>query len=101
MLDPVLLALAPVVLAAYAVGTATGFGSAILTLALGVHLAPLTRLVPDVVILNVVYGAWLFARHRRHVDLRRLLGEVLPLMGLGLPVGLALPLPPPASRSEE
>lgn len=89
-LDPRLLPLAGVVLLSFATGAATGFGSVIIALSLGLYLYPLHRLLPVLVLLDAVLSAYLVVRHRRHIAGAWLFGRILPLLGVGLAVGVAL-----------
>lgn len=85
-----LAALAGVVLAAFAVETALGFGATVIAVALGAFLLPLDVVLPAFVPLNVALSLYVAARYRRDVDRRLLLGRIVPLMGIGLPAGLFL-----------
>ena len=87
MPSPDLLILAAIVFGAFLVGGATGFGSSVLTLTLAVHFFPIDFLVPVVVPLNLVLYGYLALRHRREVDRALLLRRILPLCGLGMPLG--------------
>lgn len=85
-----LLILALIVFGAYTTQAMTGFGSIIIALALGAQLYPLAQLLPVLVALNVPLCLYLVVRHRRHLQGRLLLGEILPWMGLGLGIGVLL-----------
>ena len=61
-----------------------------IALALGVHLFPLGELLPVFVPLGLFVSSWLALRGRAFVDRRLLLARILPWMGLGLGVGLAI-----------
>ncbi len=88
-LDPVtLLALALIVLLAYAAEAALGFGCNVLALTLASPLLPLEELLPVLVGLNLVVSVVILVRHHPEVDRRALLRRILPLAGLGLPVGM-------------
>jgi uncharacterized membrane protein YfcA len=80
--------LGAVVLVAFAVEGTIGFGATVVTVALGAFLLPIEALLPAFVPVNMVLSLYLAARYRRDVDRRLLLARVLPLMGLGLPLGL-------------
>ena len=82
--------LAPVVFAAFLTGSALGFGSTLVAVTLGVFLCPLEDLLPAFVPLNVVLSIYLVGRYRRSIEWRLLLRRVIPLTGLGLPVGMLL-----------
>lgn len=74
----------------FAVEATTGFGATVIALALGVHLFTLGELLPVFVPLGLLLSSWLALRGRAHVDRRLLLARILPWMGLGLAVGLAI-----------
>lgn len=82
-----LVALCAIVAGAFFVEALTGFGSTVLTVAFGAQLVPLDALLPAVVPVNLALSTYMVVRHGRHVDRRLLLREVLPLMGLGFPLG--------------
>ena len=88
--DPRFWAFAGVVALSFAVEATTGFGATVIALALGVHLFSLGELLPVFVPLGLPVSAWLALRGRAHVDRRLLLTRILPWMGLGLGVGLAV-----------
>jgi uncharacterized membrane protein YfcA len=79
-----------VVALSFAVEATTGFGATVIALALGVHLFSLGELLPVFVPLGLFVSSWLALRGRAHVDRRLLLARILPWMGLGLVVGLAI-----------
>ncbi len=88
--DGIFLVLALIVLFAFSVEAAAGFGSTVLALALGVHLYPIPRLLPLIVPLNLVLELYLVTRHGAHVDRPLLWRRIVPLMGAGVAVGFAL-----------
>jgi uncharacterized membrane protein YfcA len=88
--DGMFVLLALIVLFAFTVEAAAGFGSTVLTLALGVHLYPIPRLLPLIVPLNLVLELYLVTRHGGHVDRSLLWRQIVPLMGIGVAVGFAL-----------
>ena len=88
MTSVVLLAL--VVFVAFLVEATLGFGATIVTVVLGVLLFPLDVLLPAFVPLNLVLSLYLVGRYRRHVAWRLLLLRIVPLMGLGMPLGIFL-----------
>ena len=79
-----------VITVGYMVGTAVGFGSAILSLTFGLLFFPLSLLVPVIVPLNLVICIYLVGRHRQGIDFKRLLKQILPLSMLGMPLGIWL-----------
>lgn len=90
-LPPATLAgLALVVLAAFTVETALGFGATVVAVALGSFLAPIDTVLPAFVPLNIALSLYVAVRYRRDTDLRLLLRRIVPLMGLGMPAGIVL-----------
>lgn len=79
-----------IVFVAFLAEAVVGFGSTVLTVTLGANLYSLGVLLPAFVPVNLALSAYLVARHHRNIDRAVLLGRVLPLVGLGLPAGLAL-----------
>ena len=65
---PAQLSLAAIVLAAFGMEAAMGFGCNVLAVTLGVHLLPLRQLLPVLIILNLVVSAFIAARHRRLIS---------------------------------
>lgn len=91
MLAPsALAALAAVVLAAFTVETALGFGATVVTVALGSFVAPIEVILPAFVPVNIALSLVLAVRNRRDIDRRILFRRIAPLMGLGLPAGMFL-----------
>jgi uncharacterized membrane protein YfcA len=87
--DPRFWLLAAIVLGAFGVEAATGFGATVIAVSLGVHLFPLDALLPVLVPLGLVLSASIAWRERAHTDRRLLARRILPLMGLGLAFGIA------------
>lgn len=81
-----LLALAVTV--AFAVETIAGFGATVISVSLAAHLFPVHELLPVLVPLNVLLSTYLVARYRAHVDRKLLATRILPLAGLGMPLGM-------------
>jgi uncharacterized membrane protein YfcA len=77
-----------IVAAAFTVEAALGFGASLVMVTLGALLLDIRSLLVAVVPLNVTLSLWLVVRGRRHVDTRLLFRAVLPLMALGLPLGM-------------
>lgn len=84
------LILAAIVLLAFGVEAAMGFGCNVLALTLGVHLYPLEQLLPVLVGLNLVVSLYIVVRHRAAIAWPVLLRRVLPPMLLGMPLGMLL-----------
>lgn len=82
--------LAAIVFVAFVVEATLGFGATIVTVVLGVLLYPLDVLLPAFVPLNLVLSLYLLTRYRRHVAWRLLLTRIVPLMGVGMPLGMFL-----------
>jgi uncharacterized membrane protein YfcA len=88
--EPRFWAFAGIVALAFTVEATAGFGATMIAVALGVHLLPLGTLLPTFVPLGLLLSSWLVFRGRHFVDRRLLLTRILPRMGLGLLVGLAI-----------
>jgi uncharacterized membrane protein YfcA len=85
--DPSFPILVLIVIAAFTVEAATGFGAMIIALALGAFFLPLTALLAPLVLLDVLLCGYLALRHRGAIDLAWLLRRVLPLMTIGVLLG--------------
>ena len=68
----------------------TGFGGAVIALAMGAQLLPIQTLVPILVPLSVCLGIVMVWRHRGHIDRPLLLRVMLPGMLTGAAVGYAI-----------
>ncbi len=90
MIDGPLLALCAVVLVANAVQTAIGFGSMVICMTIAASFWPVLELPPLLVPLSIAQTGLVILRHHHAVDRRLLLRRVLPLMGGGTAVGLAI-----------
>lgn len=92
--DPIagatLAALAVIVFAAFTVESAIGFGATVVTVALASFIAPIEAILPSFVPINMILSGYLTLRYRRDVDRRLLFRRIVPLMGLGLPIGVML-----------
>lgn len=88
--DPQFWLLAAIVAGAFAIEATSGFGATILIVTFGVHLFPLTSLLPVIVPLGLVLSIALAWRNRAHVDRTLVVSRILPLMGAGLALGLAI-----------
>jgi hypothetical protein len=78
-----------IVLASFTTEAFAGFGSIVIAVTLGSHLYAIEEMLPLVVPTNLVLSGYLVARHRGHVAWRLLATGVLPLMGVGVALGLA------------
>src|SRR5688572_25993932 len=88
--DPRFWVFAAIVALAFAADASTGFGATVIALALGIHLFPLGELLPVFVPLGLFVSAWIALRGRAHVARGLLLARILPWMGIGLALGLAV-----------
>ncbi len=86
-LDARLAVLALIVLGSFTTAAATGFGSIVIALAIGLHLYPIHELLPVLVLLDTGLNGYLVWRHHRTIAWRGLLGSLLPLLALGMVVG--------------
>ncbi|MBI2058521.1 MAG: sulfite exporter TauE/SafE family protein [Nitrospirae bacterium] len=77
-----------IVAVAHAVETITGFGATIIALSAGAFFLPLDSLVVALVLVGWLQSLWLVARGFRHVEWKFLLYQVLPLCGIGFPLGI-------------
>jgi uncharacterized membrane protein YfcA len=68
----------------------TGFGGTIIVVTLAAHLYGIGFLVPTILPINLAISVYLIARYHARVDRKELLRRILPLTGLGLPIGYAL-----------
>ena len=87
-MDSNFLWLASFVLIAYTTQAMTGFGSVIIAVTLGSHFYPLEILLPILVPLDVLLNSYIVTRYRKTVDKTILFRKIVPLMGLGLLVGI-------------
>lgn len=78
------LAFALVVVAAYTVQTATGFGAMLVCVTLGAQLIGLETVIRLMVPLSFLQTGYIVIRHRDGIDWGLLLKRVLPLMTLGM-----------------
>ena len=78
------LAFALVVVAAYTVQTATGFGAMLVCVTLGAQLIGLEEVIRLMVPLSFIQTGYIVIRHRDGIDWGLLLRRVLPLMTLGM-----------------
>ncbi len=79
--------MALVVFVAFTTESALGFGSTVISVALGSALVPIRALLAALVPLNLALSAYFTARYWRLVDRRVLLRRVLPLMLVAMPAG--------------
>lgn len=74
----------------YVVQAAVGFGSTLIIVTLGSHVVPLTVLLPMLIPLDVAMTLSMVIQERAHIDRRALGRVILPLMGLGMALGMSL-----------
>jgi len=81
-----------IALFAYFIGATTGFGDTVIvvTLALATGIYTLDFIVPMVVVLALIISLYLVVRHHSGIDRRLFFRKILPVAGLGLPVGMVL-----------
>jgi uncharacterized protein len=72
------------------VEAATGFGATIIALTLAVHFFPIDFLVPVIVPLNLLVSLYIAIRYRDGIKYHTLFTRIVPLAGIGLPLGIAL-----------
>ncbi|MBU1670034.1 MAG: sulfite exporter TauE/SafE family protein [Actinobacteria bacterium] len=82
--------LSVIILLAYMVGATTGFGGAMIAVALAIHLYSVEFLVPILVILNLAISIYIVARHHDGIESGKLFRFMLPLAALGLPIGILI-----------
>ncbi len=81
---------AAIVFFAFAVQATAGFGSVMLTLAIGSLLWPLSEIVPIVVPLSFFLSGYILIRDWRYVDRAVLFRLIVPLMAAGALMGMVL-----------
>ncbi len=81
--------LAAVVLAAFIVESAAGFGATVVTVTLGAQLLPLDAVLAAFLPVNVLLSLTLVTRNARAIDRPVLARQILPWMAIGTAVGIA------------
>ncbi len=79
-----------IVLAALATEAVVGFGSTVVTVTFGSMLLPLEALLAAYIPVNMALSLWISVRDRAAVNRALLLRRMLPLVGLGTLVGIAV-----------
>ena len=69
---------------------ATGFGSIVIALALGVMILPIEAMLPVLVTLNVLMNTLVLSRAYQDIDKTVFFKQIFPLMLLGMAAGIAL-----------
>jgi uncharacterized protein len=85
--DPLYI-LVVIVAFAFAVETALGFGAIVITLSLGAAFMPIDQILPRVVPVNCGLAIAISIKHIRHAEIGHMVKRVLPIILLGLPIGL-------------
>lgn len=85
-----MLALALVVLLAFVVESAAGFGATIVTVTVGALFLPIDRVLLAFLPVNVLLSLWLVGTGLRAVDTRLLFRSMLPWIGVGVAAGLVV-----------
>lgn len=77
-----------IVALAFTIEGALGFGATVVTVTLGAFLLPIDQLLPAFAPLNVALSLSILVRTWRAVDRKLLFLRVLPLMVVGMPIGM-------------
>jgi uncharacterized membrane protein YfcA len=67
-----------------------GFGATILAVIFGAQFLSIEELIPVLVPLNILLSAVIIFRYHRDIDRPALLRKILPLTGIGMPIGIAI-----------
>lgn len=67
-----------------------GFGATILAIIFGAQYFAIEDLIPILVPLNVLLSLVIVVRYRKEIDYRILLTRILPIAGLGMPIGILI-----------
>lgn len=89
-MDGTFILLALIVLLAYTTHALSGFGSMLIAVTLGMHLYPVSTLLPILVPLDVLLNMYIAIRHHKQVERGLLVRRILPIMSLGLLTGILL-----------
>ncbi len=82
------LPLAAICFLAFSIETALGFGATLISVALGSFVLDLEHLLPALAPMNLALSIYLTTRYRAQIDRTFLFTRLVPLMGLGLPIGM-------------
>lgn len=77
-----------VVFVAFVVEASIGFGSTVVTVALGALFVPVETILPAFVPLNLLMSIYLSRRYRRFIVWPLVLRRIIPMMLLGMPLGM-------------
>lgn len=82
--------MAPIAFVAFGIEATVGFGATVFMVTTAALFLPIDTVLPVFVPANIGLSAYLAIRYSSQIDRRLLLLRVMPLMAIGLPVGLAL-----------
>lgn len=82
--------MAPIAFVAFGIEATVGFGATVFMVTSAALFLPIETVLPVFVPANLALSAYLAIRYFGQIDRRLLLLRVMPLMAIGLPVGLAL-----------
>lgn len=85
-LDTIILSV--IYLFANVVEVVAGFGSTIVSISLGANIYPLDKLLFALLPLNIVLSAYIVIKHKKFLDFKLLIKEILPFMGFGFLLGV-------------
>ncbi|MEO7327102.1 MAG: sulfite exporter TauE/SafE family protein [Minicystis sp.] len=85
---PTTLVLLAVVFVAFTIEASLGFGATLITVTLGMFLVKVSELLPAYVPVNMLLSTYLAVRYRQQIAWGFLFRRVVPLMAVGLPLGL-------------
>ncbi len=89
-LDPLLWAVAPIVLLSFTTEAMTGFGSIVIAVTLAATFFPIKQLLPVIVPLNLILSGYIVSRYRTHIDWSILFKWILPWTSIGVAAGMAM-----------
>lgn len=82
--------MAPIAFVAFGIEATVGFGATVFMVTTAALFLPIDTVLPIFVPANLGLSAYLATRYFNQIDRRLLLLRVIPLMAIGLPVGIAL-----------
>ena len=83
-----LLILGCLVFFSYTAQAMTGFGSIVIAVTIGSLFFPIRSMLPVLVALNMPLCLWILYKQHQEIDYRFLLRQILPLMSIGVVIGL-------------
>lgn len=87
MPEPAILLFAGIIILAYAVQNAVGFGALLVCITLGSHLLEIRDIITMALPLSMLQSGWIVWRDRATIDRELLLRRILPLMVVGVALG--------------